>query len=206
MEMELLLSLAVGLGLSAACGFRIFVPLLVMSLAAKTGHLTLGEGFEWIGSTPAVASFTFATLLEVGAYYVPWLDNLLDVAATPSAVVAGVIATASQISELDPWMTWTIAVIGGGGVAGAVQGLSVITRQISAFATGGLGNPLVSTVEAGASIAVALMAIVLPLFAVLAVLVLLYFAFSRILRRFRSRGRGAEAQSGPPAGPVEATS
>ena len=76
--MELILSLSVGLGLSAACGFRIFVPLLVISIANKAGHLELADSFEWMGSTAAIITFATATVLEVSAYYVPWVDNLLD--------------------------------------------------------------------------------------------------------------------------------
>ncbi|MGD2115402.1 MAG: DUF4126 family protein, partial [Acidobacteriota bacterium] len=37
--METLLSVALGLGLAAACGFRVFVPLLAMSVAVRAGHM-----------------------------------------------------------------------------------------------------------------------------------------------------------------------
>jgi len=83
-----MLSLAIGIGLSAACGFRVFVPFLVMSIAAQAGYLQLANGWEWIGSTPAIIAFAVAAILEIVAYYVPWLDNLLDTVATPAAVVA----------------------------------------------------------------------------------------------------------------------
>ncbi len=182
--MEALLSIAVGLGLAAACGFRIFVPLLIISIAHKTEHLVLADGFEWMGSTPAIATFATATLLEILAYYVPFLDNLLDTLAAPSAIIAGIIATASQVGGMDPWMTWSVAIIGGGGAAGMVQGLTTITRQISSLATAGFGNPLVSTLEAGASIFLTLMAIVMPLLAVFLILVgLAYGARKLVFRR-----------------------
>ncbi len=181
--MESLLSIAVGLGLAAACGFRIFVPLLIISIAHKTGHLALADGFEWMGSTPAIATFATATLLEVLAYYVPFLDNLLDTLAAPSAVVAGIIATASQVGHMDPWMSWSVAIIGGGGAAGVVQGLTTITRQISSLATAGFGNPLVSTLEAGASIFVTLMAIIVPLVAVFLILVGMAYGAQKLLVR-----------------------
>src|SRR5215469_6263095 len=99
-HMELLLSLCVGIGLSAACGFRVFVPLLIMSIAAKTGHLTLVPSFQWIGSDIALWTFAIATVLEIGAYYIPWLDNLLDVIATPAAITAGTIVTASMVGGM----------------------------------------------------------------------------------------------------------
>src|SRR6185295_19313170 len=98
--MELALSICLGLGLAAACGFRVFVQLLGISTAALAGHLHLAAGFEWLGSWPAFACFLTATIIEVVAYYVPWLDNLLDSIATPAAVVAGTIATASVVADM----------------------------------------------------------------------------------------------------------
>jgi hypothetical protein len=112
--LEIVLSVLVGVGLSAACGFRVFVPLLVISIASKTAHLSLAPGFDWMGSWPALVAFSLATALEITAYYVPWLDNLMDSIATPAAIVAGVIATAACIGDMSPFLKWTLAVIAGG--------------------------------------------------------------------------------------------
>ncbi len=180
---EVLVALATGLGLSAACGFRIFVPLLMMSVAAKAGHLSLASGFEWIETTPALIVFASATALEIGAYYLPLIDNALDVVAAPSAVVAGTLATASQVGDTSPLMTWTLAVIVGGGSAGLVQGLTTVVRSISAFATAGFGNPLVSTAEAGASIVTTILMIVAAPIAVFGVLALLFYATKKVFFR-----------------------
>ena len=143
------LSVCLGLGLAAACGFRVFIPLLVMSVASTTGYLELSGGFAWIASIPALTTFAVATVLEIGAYYIPWLDNLLDSVASPAAVVAGVIVSATVITGMDPYLKWTLAVIAGGGIAGAVQVATTGTRGASTVLTAGIGNPLVSTVEAG---------------------------------------------------------
>lgn len=164
--METLLSLCLGIGLAAACGFRIFAPLLVMSIAVHSGHLSLAGGFEWIGSRPALIAFAVATVLEVLAYYVPWLDNLLDTAAVPIAIVAGVVVTASVVTDVSPLMRWTLAAIAGGGAAGATQGLTTFARTVSSVTTGGLGNPVVSTVEAGGSLALSAVSLLAPFLAV----------------------------------------
>src|SRR5439155_16825768 len=95
MSSESLVSIALGLGLSAACGFRVFVPLLAVSAAANLGYVQVSPGFSWMATTPALVAFGTATALEVAAYYVPWLDNFLDAVATPAAVLAGVITSAS---------------------------------------------------------------------------------------------------------------
>ena len=181
--MEALLSLMIGVGLSAACGFRIFIPPLVMGLAERTGHLTLSEGFEWMSSDAALVVFASATLLEVGAYYLPFIDNLLDVAAAPSAVIAGTLLTASQVGEMDPFLGWSAAIIAGGGSAGVVQGFTTLTRQFSALTTAGLGNPLISTAEAGASIFMTLLAILAPLAALALLLALSYLVAKKVLQR-----------------------
>src|SRR5438876_5727222 len=136
--METLLSICVGIGLSAACGFRVFVPLLVMSIAALSGHLTLAHGFEWIGSYPALVAFSVATCLEIAGYYVPWVDHLLDSVSTPAAVVAGTVITASMVTDVSPFLKWSLAAIAGGGAAGLIQGTTVLARGASTVGTGGL--------------------------------------------------------------------
>jgi hypothetical protein len=165
-HMDLLLSLAIGLGLSAACGFRIFVPLLVMSIAANAGHGQLASSFSWIGSTEALVALSVATALEVGAYYIPWLDNFLDTVATPAAVVAGSVVTASMLGDMSPLLKWSLGIIAGGGVAGAVQATTVAARGFSLAGTGGLANPLVASVELGGSIVTAALAIIAPFVAI----------------------------------------
>lgn len=180
--MQWLMGVFVGIGLSATCGFRVFVPLLGMSIAAKAGYLTLSPGFEWIASWPAIVAFTVALVVEVCAYYIPWLDNLLDAIATPSAVVAGTIVTASMVGDVSPFLRWALAIIGGGGAAGVVQGSSVILRGASSVTTGGVGNPVVSTGELIASIVGTLISIVVPIIAIIIILMLMFLVFRRLTR------------------------
>lgn len=181
--MDTVLSVCVGLGLSAACGFRIFVPLLVMSLASRADWLTLSGGLDWISSTPALIAFGAATALEIGGYYLPWVDNLLDTIATPAAVVAGILATGATLTDVDPFLKWSVAIVAGGGTAGVFQGFTTIARQVSTLSTGGLGNPVLATAEAGSSALLAVLAVTLPLVAILIVVLLLLFGVKRLLFR-----------------------
>lgn len=190
--MDILLSVCLGLGLAAACGFRVFMPFLVLNLAARSGYVALAGNFEWIASTPALITLAVATVLEIAAYYVPWLDNLLDSVATPAAVVAGIVVTASVVTGIDPYLKWTLAVIAGGGVAGAVQATTVGARGASSLTTAGFGNPLLSTAEIGGSALLSGLAVGLPLFAGVLVMVILLVAWRRLGRR----GADAEAGSG----------
>lgn len=182
---DTVLSVLIGLGLAAACGFRVFVPLLIMSLAsrAEVGHLVLGDHFAWIGSTPALIAFSVATVLEIAGYYIPWVDNLLDAVATPTAIVAGILVTASAMTDVSPMLKWTVAVLAGGGTTAVFQGVTATVRHISSFSTGGLGNPVVATAEAGGSALLAVLAITLPVFAFLLVLTLLYLGVKKLLFR-----------------------
>jgi hypothetical protein len=193
--METLLSICVGIGLSAACGFRVFVPLLVMSIASLSGHLSLAHGFEWIGSYPALLSFSIATLLEIAGYYIPWVDHLLDTMASPAAVVAGIIVTASAVHDVSPFLKWTLAVIAGGGAAGVIQGTTVLTRGASTVTTGGLGNPVVATLELFGAAITSILAIVAPLLAALLLITFLVFSFRKVRRTF-SGGRPNAAIQG----------
>ena len=164
---ETLISLAAGLGLSAACGFRVFVPLLVIGGAARAGLLTLSPGFSWMETTPALIAFGTATVLEVLAYYVPWLDHLLDILATPAAVIAGVVASAAVFVDLPPLVRWSVALVGGGAAAGLVQGATVALRLKSSAFTGGLGNPVLATAELAGSALLSILAVLIPLLGLL---------------------------------------
>jgi hypothetical protein len=187
--MDILLSLAVGLGLAAAVGFRVFVPFTIISVAAMSGHLNLAPGFDWIGTYPALIAFGTATLLEILAYYIPWVDNLLDSVATPVAVVAGVIITASVVGDVSPWLRWSLAVIAGGGIAAVVQSGTVLLRGASSVTTGGLGNVVVSSAELLGSVLTAILALLFPLIAlVLLIFLVIWFAG-------RHRGRSARRQT-----------
>jgi hypothetical protein len=183
LALDNLVSLAVGIGLAAACGFRVFVPLLVMSAAAYTGHLDLSSGFHWIGTLPALVAFASATTLEIAAYYIPWVDNMLDTVAGPAAVVAGTVVTASALTDVDPFLKWSLAIIGGGGVAGIVSGATTVMRGASTLTTGGLANPVFSTIEAVVSFAVAALAVVLPLLALAVVVFVVYFLAKKLFGR-----------------------
>ena len=189
-------ALAAGLGLSAAAGFRVFVPLLVLGVCQRLEvavPLSLGEGFEWISSWPAIIMLSAATLAEVGAYYVPWIDNLLDSIATPAAMVSGTLLSAALMPEMPEAIQWAGAVVMGGGTAGVVQLGSVLTRATSTATSGGLANPIVSTGEAGGAVATSVLALVIPFVIGFFVLLLVIWLGSKIIRRlFRKRQAPAQ--------------
>lgn len=186
---DTLTSVALGIGLSAACGFRIFLPLFALSAASLVGVVTLSTDLSWLGTLPALIAFGTATSVEVMGYYMPWLDNILDAIATPAAVIAGVIATASVIADLPPLVRWGCALIGGGGIAGIIQGSTVVMRLHSSSLTGGLGNILLSTFENFAALVTILLALFLPLLCLGLIGIVLVWIFRRGGRFISGRSR-----------------
>lgn len=181
---EIIISLIIGISLSAASGFRIFVPFLVLSICSFAGWIDLGESADWIGSLPAMIAFSVATAVEIGAYYIPWIDNMLDVISLPLSLVAGALLTSSMIVEFNPLLKWTLAIVLGGGAALNTQLLSIKARAFSSVFTTGLGNPIVSTIESVTSAVVSFLAIFLPVLALIILTFIIYW-FYRMIQKAR---------------------
>ena len=180
MTPETLLSVGAGLALAAAAGFRVFVPLLALSLAARAGWVELSPSFAWLGSPAALVALATATVLEVAAYYVPFFDNILDTLAAPVAVLAGIVASASVLTDVPPWLQYTIAIVGAGSTAGIVHASTSVLRLKSSAATAGFGNPILATIELAGAVIIAGIALLAPVIALLVVVVFVVVAARRI--------------------------
>lgn len=188
--LDLLLAAAMGVGLAAAVGFRVFLPMLVLSIAAYTGHLTLTASLAWLGTAAALVMLSLAAALEILAYYIPGLDNVLDLLAAPAALIAGTIVSAAVMTDLPPMVRWATAVIAGGGAAAVIQGLTSLLRAKSTAMTAGLGNHAIATGELGGALIVSLLALAAPAAALALVALFCWFAV-RLLRRVFRRDRPA---------------
>jgi uncharacterized protein DUF4126 len=184
-DFDIAVSVALGVGLAAATGLRVFLPMLVVSAAAYTGHLPLADSFAWLGTPAALILLGVAALVEILAYYIPGVDNLLDALATPAALVAGTVVSAAVITDLPPTVKWATAIIAGGGIAGVMQSVTALLRAKSTMFTGGIGNPVLATTELGGSLAVSLLALAAPLIALLLVMLFLWLALRLLLRLTR---------------------
>jgi hypothetical protein len=188
-DLHLPLSIVLGVGLAAATGLRVFLPMLVVSVAAYTGHLPLDNSFAWLATPSALTMLSVAALVEVLAYYVPAVDNLLDALASPAALVAGTIVSAAVMTDVPPMVKWTAAVIAGGGVAGLTQGLTALLRAKSTVLTGGAGNVVLSTAELVGALLVSLLALAAPLAALGLVIFFLWLGTRLIRHLFRKERR-----------------
>ena len=157
--------------LSGAINFGLMDP---------SGHLAVLDGWG------AFSLLLIAVVLEIGSYLIPWIDNLLDVVASPAAVIAGIALMGTVLgseTNLDPIVQWSIAAVGGGGAAGTVQAGTVATRAVSTGTTGGLANPVVSIGEAFMAIFVTVLAILAPLLCLVLVVVGIVYALRTINRQ-----------------------
>ena len=189
-EVDFAISIALGVGLAAATGLRVFLPMLVISVAANGGYLPLSDGFGWLATPAALIMLAVAALAEILAYYIPGVDNLLDALATPAAFIAGTIVAAAVMTDLPPIVKWTAAVIAGGGAAGLTQSVTTTVRAHSSALTIGLGNPVIATAELGGSLILSLLALAAP-FAALAVVALFAWLAWRFLRRLSRPSQGS---------------
>lgn len=184
MTTDTIISIFLGIGLSASVGFRVFVPLFALSLAAYFNVWELNDSWQWIGSFTAVVTLGVATLVEIFGYYIPYIDNALDSIAIPLATIAGTAVMVSTIADLSPVITWALAIIAGGGTAAAVAGSSGVTRLASTATTGGIANPVVSTIETSTSIVMSIVSLFIPVLAFIFVLIILYLIF-RVYKKFK---------------------
>jgi hypothetical protein len=193
---ELLLSIALGIALAAAVGLRVFLPLFALSIAAHAGWVPIADSFAWLATLPALVMLGVATVLEIGAYYLPGVDNLLDLLATPAALAAGTVAAAAVITDLPPLLRWTTAIIAGGGAAALTQGASSLLRAKSTATTGGLGNSVVATGELGGAALLSGLALLAPLLAVFVAAVILIGGPWLVWRLWRGVKRRGTATGG----------
>ncbi|GAA4808797.1 DUF4126 domain-containing protein [Litoribaculum gwangyangense] len=184
MTLETIISICLGVGLAASAGFRVFLPLFALSLASYFDVWQLNESWQWIGSQTALITLGVATLVEIFAYFIPYIDNLLDSIAVPLATMAGTAVMLSTVSDLSPAITWSLAIIAGGGTAAAIAGTSSTTRLASTVSTGGLANPIVSTLETIIAIVMSLISIFIPIIAIILVTIMLLFIF-RLYKKFK---------------------
>lgn len=183
---QLILALCMGVSLSAACGFRVFAPLLAVSLAVRFAGLGVNTGFAWVGTDAALICLSVAAVVEILAYYIPVVDHALDMVNTPLALVAGTIVTCGLLPEMPEFAQWGIGIVAGASAAGAVQVSTVALRGASSAGTATVGNPILSTLENILSVLGAVLAIAAPVAALIGLLIAGYIAW-RIIRRLRRR-------------------
>lgn len=189
-----LLSGFIGIGLAAASGFRVFLPMFAVSLASYMGWIPMNENFQWLAGLPTLITTGIATVVEVLAYYIPFVDHLLDTISVPLATIAGSVMFASQFADIGTFPQWALALIAGGGTAAAISSGFAGTRAASTATTGGLGNSVVATTETAGAGLMSALALAAPILAGIAAIVLVITVFL-LGRKIWNKFRGAQTSS-----------
>ena len=184
--MNALISLCLGIGLSTSTGFRILVPFAALSAAAVYGNFDLPSEMAWLDSYPALIGLVIGTFIEVAAYYIPWVNDALDTVELPASIIAGTYLTGSFAADLPTLLQWSLALIAGGGIAGSINSLTGVTRLATNSATGGVATPVMSTLEWMSALMLAILAIALPLLALVLSLFLLFWVVKKLRKRRRT--------------------
>jgi len=188
-----LLSAFIGIGLAAASGFRVFLPLFAVSLSSYLGWIPMSDNFEWLSGLPTLITTGVATVIEILAYYIPVVDNFLDTLSIPLATIAGSILFASQFMELGTFPQWALALIAGGGTAATIASGFAGTRAASTATTAGIGNNVVATTETAGAGLMSVLAIFLPViaftFAIILIVLVLFFG-RKIWKKMKAGNSG----------------
>lgn len=183
------ISAFIGIGLAAATGFRVFLPMFAVSLASYMGWIPMNENFHWLSGLPTLITTGIATIVEVVAYYIPYVDHLLDTLSIPLATIAGSVMFASQFADIGTFPQWALALIAGGGTAAAISSGFAGTRAASTATTGGLGNSVVATTETAGAGMMSILAMTAPIiaFVITIILIIIVLVLGRKLwRKFRN--------------------
>ncbi len=197
--MDAVLGVCIGIALAATCGFRLFIPLLALSIAGTAGLIDLGSGFHWLGTWPSIVVFGAATVAEILAYFIPIIDNILDAASVPFSVMAGVVAAAASMTDVSPFLQWSLAIIAGGGAAAAASLVSNGVHAASTLTTGGAANPAVSAVESTGSVVASVLAIVVPIAAVVLIATAIAAIYGYVVKAKRKAAADSGGGEGEPA-------
>ncbi|WP_216361223.1 DUF4126 domain-containing protein [Caulobacter mirabilis] len=177
-----------GLGLAAATGLRAFLPLLLLSIAARFGlfGVELNGQTAWLGSNAAIVALAIATALELAADKVPVLDHALSAVGTVVRPLAAILAAGSVFAGVDPMIAAVAGIVIGAPTALAFHAAQSGTRVASTATTGGLANPLVSFVEDALAFVTVLIALAAPLLVPIVLIALLWLIW-RLVKAVRRR-------------------
>lgn len=179
--LEVLVGICVGISLAASCGLRVFVPLFIVSIAVRFFGFPVNEHFAWVGSWLAVVILGTATIAELLAYYIPLVDNTLDMINVPLTLIAGTVMMCGVLPELHPCLKWGIAVVLGGGAASMSKLVMSIIRGVSTSMTSGFANHIVATCENVCAVMFSIFSILIPFvcFSILLVILIVLLMFAR---------------------------
>lgn len=187
-DYHIISAIALGIALSACCGFRIFIPMLAGAIAVHYQWIATSADMHWLGTMPALICFATAAVVEIAAYYFPFLDNILDAVAAPLAVAAGTVLAFAILpgGENQLLLRWVTALIAGGSTAGTIHIGTGLLRLFSTKATLGTGNPLVASGENAVAVTVSIFSFIIPVIIAAILLIVVLWIVYKGFKRIRS--------------------
>ncbi len=187
-DYHIISAVALGIALSACCGFRIFIPMLAGAVAAYNHWFNFSADMQWLGSLPAIICFATAAAVEIGAYYFPFLDNILDAVAAPLAIAAGTVLAFAILpaGNSEPLLRWVAALVAGGATAGTLHVGTGLLRLFSTKATLGTGNPVVASGENALAVIISILSFAIPIIIATILLLVVTWIVYKGFRRISS--------------------
>lgn len=177
------LSLSMAFGLSTSAGLNAYIPLLTIALVDRLsdGLMDLQGPWTWLSSWWTIGVLAILLVVEILVDKVPAVDTINDIIHTVIRPAAGAIlfAASTRAIGLHPVLAAICGVILAGGVHTAKTG----GRPVVTATTGGVGNPILSTIEDVVSAVMSFVSIVAPYLVLILALIILGLVIWWIARR-----------------------
>lgn len=190
--MEWLSTLSLALGSAWTSGINLYATVSVLGLLQKFGGVKLPGGLEALDNWWIIGIAGGLYIVEFAADKIPYVDSVWDVIHTFIRVPAGAVVAYAATSQLDPTVTISAALLGGG-LALASHGTKAAARVTANLSPEPVSNWTLSIVEDIIAFVGTLLAVFAPiLVAVILVLFLIGFLWflpkivRRLLRMFRA--------------------
>lgn len=196
MTNDILIPVLMGIALAAATGLRAFLPLFVLSLAARADLVQLSPSFDWIESMPALIALGVAVVLEILSDKIPVVDNVLDQIGGYIKPVAATVLASSLFTSMDPLFAIVLGLIAGAAPAAAVHSAKSAIRLGSTAFTFGSGNFFLSILDDLFSFLGSIIAVLAPfLAAALAIFLIAIIWRMRKIRRIKLKSLSSSCRA-----------
>lgn len=193
--MDWLSTLSLALGSAWTSGINLYATVSVLGLLQKFGGVKLPGGLEALDNWWIIGIAGGLYIVEFAADKIPYVDSVWDVVHTFIRVPAGAVVAYAATSQMDPTVTISAALLGGG-LALASHGTKTAARVTANLSPEPVSNWTLSIVEDIIAFVGTLLAVFAPiLVAILLILFLIGFLWflPKIIRRLARMLRAVSA-------------
>ena len=190
--------LLTGAGLAVAAGLNAYIPLLILGLAGRfIDFVELPSQWQWLSNEWVLGILGVLLVIEIVADKIPVVDSVNDwiqlfvrpvaggiAFGTGSSSGTAVVTDPAQFFTSNAWVPIAVGIL----LALATHIGKAVSRPALNVATVGAAAPVVSTAEDLGSVALSILALLLPLLVIVAVAGVIV-GFIMLFRRFRQGAR-----------------